>query len=123
MVVELATKKHSQRALRWDMPSYTVLSLPDDFVHPLHPRTLTVRELARFQSFPDNFIFRSKVTTGGPKRKTEVPQYTQVGNAVPPKLAKAIGFRISSVLQSASKLDQKKRVSVPLAAQALVAGE
>ena len=51
---------------------------------------MTVREQARFQSFPDYFEFRSKETTGGEKRKIEVPQYTQVGNAVPPLLAKAI---------------------------------
>lgn len=85
------TKKHSQRPLRWDEPSPTVMSLPDDFVHPEYPRTLTVREMARIQSFPDLFEFRSKETTGSFRRREEVPQYTQVGNAVPPILAEAIG--------------------------------
>jgi len=42
--------------------------------------------MARIQSFPDDFVFRSKVTTGGQMRKFEVAQYTQVGNAVPPLL-------------------------------------
>lgn len=99
---ELATKKHSQRALSWDKPSPTVLSIPDDFVHPCEPRAMTVRELARFQSFPDAFEFRGKETTGGLKRRTEVPQYTQVGNAVPPKLALAVGMQLSAVLAIAA---------------------
>lgn len=98
LIMELATKKHSQRPLDWDLPSPTVVSLPDDYVHPHEPRTLTVRELARFQSFPDSFEFRSKETTGGLRRRIDVPQYTQVGNAVPPKLALAIGKLIYSIL-------------------------
>ncbi|SNT40187.1 DNA cytosine methyltransferase [Tropicimonas sediminicola] len=98
----LATKKHSQRALSLGSPSPTVVSLPDDYVHPTEPRTLTVREMARFQSFPDAFEFRAKETTGGTKRRTEVPQYTQVGNAVPPKLAEAIGRRLAEAIAAAS---------------------
>jgi len=47
--------------------------------------------MARFQSFPDWFVFKSKVTTGGKMRRFEVPQYTQVGNTVPPLLAKILG--------------------------------
>lgn len=54
--------------------------------------------MARVQSFPDNFVFRSKVTTGGKMRKFEVPQYTQVGNAVPPLLALALGKSIAELL-------------------------
>lgn len=99
IVMQLGTKKHSQRPLSWFAPSPTVLSLPDDYVHPSQPRTLTVRELARFQSFPDSFEFRSKETTGSLRRRFEVPQYTQVGNAVPPKLAKAIGDVMINILR------------------------
>ena len=98
MIMQLATRKHSQRPLDWKLPSPTVVSLPDDYVHPHEPRTLTVRELARFQSFPDAFEFRSKETTGSLRRRYEVPQYTQVGNAVPPKLALAIGKLVHSIL-------------------------
>ena len=54
--------------------------------------------MARIQSFPDNFIFRSKVTTGGEMRRFEVPQYTQVGNAVPPLLGKALGLCVKELL-------------------------
>lgn len=97
-IIALETKKHSQRPLKLKLPSPTVVSVPDDVIHPLYPRTMTVREQARFQSFPDYFEFRSKETTGGTKRKTEVPQYTQVGNAVPPLMALAIAKHIKNLL-------------------------
>jgi DNA (cytosine-5)-methyltransferase 1 len=100
-VMRLTTKKHSQRPLKWDMPSPTVLSLPDDFVHPHEPRTMTVREMARLQSFPDSFVFRAKETTGSLRRRFEVPQYTQVGNAVPPLLAESVGKKIYELLTKA----------------------
>jgi DNA (cytosine-5)-methyltransferase 1 len=89
----LQTKKQTQRALEASKPAPAALSIPDDACHydENTQRTLTVRELARFQSFPDWFVFRSKVTTGGQMRKYQVPQYTQVGNAVPPLLGKALG--------------------------------
>lgn len=47
--------------------------------------------MARLQSFDDSFVFQGKRTTGGEMRKFETPQYTMVGNAVPPLLARAIG--------------------------------
>lgn len=98
LILELATKKHSQRPLKLNTPSPTVVSIPDDVIHPIYPRAMTVREQARFQSFPDYFEFRSKETTGGEKRKIEVPQYTQVGNAVPPLMAKKIAEHIFNLL-------------------------
>ena len=55
--------------------------------------------MARFQSFPDSFEFRSKVTTGGKMRRFEVPQYTQVGNAVPPLLGRALGLVVKNILE------------------------
>ncbi|WP_299636415.1 DNA cytosine methyltransferase [uncultured Ruegeria sp.] len=99
LILGLGTRKHSQRPLSWSSPSPTVVSLPDDYVHPDQPRTLTVRELARFQSFPDHFEFRSKETTGSLRRRFEVPQYTQVGNAVPPRLGRAVGEAILHALK------------------------
>ncbi len=74
------------------------MTLPDDFVHPTEPRTLTVREMARLQSFPDAFEFRGKATTGGQNRRHEVPQYTQVGNAVPPLMAERLGRQVAALL-------------------------
>ena len=100
LIKSIPTRKHSQRALRELEPAPAQLTIPDDLCHydPKETRTLTVREMARFQSFPDWYEFRSKVTTGGNMRKFEVPQYTQVGNAVPPLLAKAIGETIKNHL-------------------------
>ena len=81
-------------------PSPTVLTLPDDLVHYDKNRILTVREMARLQSFDDSFEFLGKRTTGGARRKLETPQYTLVGNAVPPLLAKAIADEIMKNLNS-----------------------
>lgn len=97
---EHRTKKQTQKALDIDVPAPAALSIPDDACH-YHCdelRTLTVREMARIQSFPDRFAFRSKVTTGGQMRKFEVPQYTQVGNAVPPLLGRALGLVFQELL-------------------------
>lgn len=94
------TKKQTQKALIADSPAPAALSIPDDACHydEHELRVLTVREMARIQSFPDNFVFRSKVTTGGQMRKFEVPQYTQVGNAVPPLLGLRLGQCIAKLL-------------------------
>ncbi|WP_343619316.1 DNA cytosine methyltransferase [Acinetobacter proteolyticus] len=92
------TKKQTQKALIPNQPAPAALSIPDDACHYSDLRTLTVREMARIQSFPDNFKFLSKVTTGGQMRKFEVPQYTQVGNAVPPLLGYALGQSIKYLI-------------------------
>lgn len=56
------TKKFAQRVLpkRWGDggPSITATSLADDYVHYSEPRTLTVREWARLQTFPDWYVFK-----------------------------------------------------------------
>jgi DNA (cytosine-5)-methyltransferase 1 len=85
-------------------PSFTIVTLPDDFVHYQQPRILTVREMARLQSFDDTFEFLGPRSTGGggrgnKKRNQELPQYTQVGNAVPPLMARAIGDLILRALE------------------------
>lgn len=94
----LRTRKFSQRALVSNLPAPAALSIPDDVAHYSEPRTLSVREMARIQSFPDSFEFRGIATTGGERRKYQVPQYTQIGNAVPPLLGRALGKVVSSIL-------------------------
>lgn len=110
---ELKTKKFSQKVLpaKWGNkgPTITVTSLPDDYVHFSQPRSLTVREWARLQTFPDWYQFSGKRTTGGIRRagnpleknyEREVPKYTQIGNAVPVKLAYEIGKHFKKILKT-----------------------
>lgn len=78
------TNKHTVIPLSLEMPSPTLTTLPDDYIHYCEPRILTVREYARLQSFPDDFVFLGKFTTGGHLRTKEVPRYSQIGNAIPP---------------------------------------
>lgn len=94
----LLTKKNIRQRWRGDQPSATVVTIADDYISPWEPRTFSVREMARLQSFDDSFEFLGKRTTGGLKRRVEVPQFTQVGNAVPPLLAKAVAQEIIKVL-------------------------
>jgi DNA (cytosine-5)-methyltransferase 1 len=87
----LGLRKHCITPLHPKLPSHTLTTLPDDFLHYSEPRILTVREYARLQSFPDWYEFAGKYTTGGDRRLRECPRYTQVGNAVPPFLAEFLG--------------------------------
>lgn len=93
-LLSLGTKKQCFTPLHPKMLSRTITTLPDDLLHYSEPRILTVRENARIQSFPDWFEFKAKYTTGGARRKEECPRYTQVGNAVPPLMAEALGETI-----------------------------
>jgi DNA (cytosine-5)-methyltransferase 1 len=69
----------------WNEPSCTIKENHGGVnIHPKLPRVLTVRECARIQSFPDDFIFKG----------TKSKQLVQIGNAVPPLLAKAVGLSI-----------------------------
>lgn len=100
MRARFGLKKMALRVLDPDRPSPTITSMPDDLLHYSEPRTLTVRENARLQSFPDWYSFQGKYTTGGHRRKQEVPRFTQVANAVPPLVARAIGETLTELLGS-----------------------
>ena len=94
----LLTKKNIRQRWASNQPSATIVTIADDYISPWEDRTCSVREMARCQSFDDSFEFLGKRTTGGLQRRVEVPQYTQVGNAVPPLLAKAVALEIKKVL-------------------------
>jgi DNA (cytosine-5)-methyltransferase 1 len=94
----LGLKKRNIRPLDPDLPSPTLTTLPDDYVHYEEPRILTVREYARLQSFPDWYEFKGKYTTGGRLRALETPRYTQVANAVPPEFSHTAGITLSRLL-------------------------
>lgn len=75
----------------WEKPSCTVKENHGGVnIHPKLPRVLTAREMARLQSFPDDFVFQ------GSKKW----QLTQIGNAVPCYLGKAIGLAVEKMLES-----------------------
>jgi len=86
------TKRYGR--LHWDGLASTILTKCDPhwgaYFHPEQDRAITVREAARFQSFPDWFEFQGS--------RTE--QYVQVGNAVPPLLGRRIAEGILSAMQS-----------------------
>ena len=90
----LLTGKRNYKLLEPDKPGPTMVTLPDDFIHYNDPRPLTVREMARVQSFDDSFVFQGK--KGQPVGKEEKRKYLSlmVGNAVPPLMAKAIAMEI-----------------------------
>lgn len=70
------------------------------WVHPTKNRAISIREAARLQTFPDSFIFCG----------TKDKQYQQVGNAVPPIMAKAIAKKLASQLKRA--LEEKEQKSI-----------
>jgi DNA (cytosine-5)-methyltransferase 1 len=109
------TKKFAQRVLPtfWgeEGPNITATSLPEDYVHYSQPRSPTVREWARIQTFPDWYQFKGPRTTGGRRRAgdpskglwdRDVPRYTQIGNAVPVLLAEKIGLHLAKILLAPS---------------------
>lgn len=76
-----------------DQPCPTVpASFQSNFVHPTQHRNFTAREGARLQSFPDTYIFKGQRTLMSWEKR--LSQYNQIGNAVPPMLAKSIAETI-----------------------------
>lgn len=84
--------KDKYHRMMWDAPAWTVTAhIAKDgykYIHPEQHRTLSVREAARIQSFPDRFRFAGSRTH----------RFTQIGNAVPPKLAAALGESLLPLL-------------------------
>lgn len=109
------TKKDKKVLLDPSAPSSTITTHPDEFIHFNHPRNITVREMARLQSFPDDFFFYGRYTINGPRRRFDVARCSQVGNAVPPLVAEAVGRAIGRLLdaQSAGELPLLASTLIP----------
>lgn len=84
------TQNTIYQRLNYDEPSGTVVNVRKSmWIHPTLDRAISVREAARLQTFPDSFVFC------GSKDK----QYQQVGNAVPPIMAKSIAKKLAKILK------------------------
>ena len=86
--------------LKWDEPSYTIATYFNRVgngcnLHPSQHRVMSTREAARLQSFPDDFVFKG----------SKASQYKQIGNAVPPILARFISSLIKPYLKSYNFID------------------
>ena len=90
----LDTNKNIYILLNGNKPSKTITTATGDYIHYDSPRNLTVREMARLQSFDDNFVFPGDRMSGGGQKENKITQNMMVGNAVPPLMAKAIGNEI-----------------------------
>jgi DNA (cytosine-5)-methyltransferase 1 len=94
--------------LEWHRPANTIRTeffRPEKgrFLHPEEDRPITAREAARLQSFPDTFVFLEEHSLQSVGR--------QIGNAMPPLAAKAIGSAIFSVLAGSGALRRAKRIN------------
>lgn len=78
-------------------PSPTILTARTSYYHPVEPRYLTPREAAACQSFPNDFVFHGSQTA----------IFRQVGNAVPPLLAEALGQVIKTIDFKKGKVKKK----------------
>lgn len=98
---ELRTKSiHSNmyRRLEWDKPSITIANVRKAMIlHPVEDRILTVRECARLQGLPDDFVFKGRLGS----------MQQQVANGVPVQLAQALGRQIKKAIFQFNSLFQK----------------
>lgn len=102
-LLESGTKKDKKVLIDPEAPSSTITTHPDEFIHYEHPRNISVREMARLQSFPDDFYFKGRYTINGPRRRFDMARCSQVGNAVPPLLGEAIGLSIKRFLNATAE--------------------
>jgi DNA (cytosine-5)-methyltransferase 1 len=101
------------RRLRANLPAPTLMAHMgkdlSDFIHPQLPRTITVREAARIQGFPDDYEFVG----------SQASQFAQVGNAVPVLLARTLGEQLVTVLAPQRARSGEKRTADPAVMEAV----
>lgn len=96
------------RRIGWDEPCLTLTCSPaqkqTERCHPEETRPFTVREYARIQTFPDNWVFEGSISQ----------QYKQIGNAVPVNLAKEIGYSVVAFLNKYYNSNQENFAAISL---------
>ena len=92
---------HSNKRFVLDttLPCSTLTTAPEELIHYKHPRVVTLREMARLQSFPDDFSFCGRYTLNGPARGVDVPRNAQIGNAIPPLVGRALGIALQRIMK------------------------
>jgi len=100
---------HSNKRFVLDIsrPCSTLTTAPEELIHYKHPRVVTLREMARLQSFPDDFQFYGRYTLNGPARGVDVPRNAQIGNAIPPLAGMALGMAIDMISEIVIKKDPR----------------
>jgi DNA (cytosine-5)-methyltransferase 1 len=124
---EVTVYKMNNQRLRPDLPSLCITAnFQSNYIHPTLNRNLTAREAARIMSFPDTFVLTGKRTlmsssllrAEGRHDENHLSQYNQLGNAVPPLLARQIGEQLQEMLAAApggrTKHDHKPLQSDPV---------
>jgi DNA (cytosine-5)-methyltransferase 1 len=106
-------KDHTRRyrRMQWDGVARSIITRFRDpksgeYIHPEQHRTISIREAARIQSFPDWFVFEGTISQ----------QYDPVGNAVPPLLARAVGLEIRAMREGERRgvpVNVKSRYKIP----------
>ncbi len=106
---------YAYRKLHPDIWAWTLNTKADSVYHYSKPRALSVREFARIQSFPDRFIFTTDLRKGPLEGRQDGgathSRYRQVGNAVPPLLARVIAHAIKDALSVALVHVSSRRAS------------
>lgn len=108
-LLQNGTKKDKKVLLDSTAVVATITTHPDEYIHYKHPRNITVREMARLQSFPDLFTFHGRYTINGPRRRFDVARCSQVGNAVPPLMGEGLGRALIQVLAEVEQLKAKRK--------------
>lgn len=112
-LLENGTKKDKKVLLDPTTVVATITTHPDEYIHHKYPRNITVREMARLQSFPDQFRFLGRYTINGPRRRFDVARCSQVGNAVPPLMGEGLGRAIIEILSTVEAIGRNGVTSRP----------
>ena len=109
--LEIRNKRWSLRRMVPEELSRTITACNEDLIHYFQDRIITIREMARLQSYPDDYIFQGTRTTGSYQRKTSCCQVQQVANSVPPLLAQAIAEAVLKMLGYESNGNLKRFIN------------